>query len=350
MLTRLFDEIESRPLGLARLIIGAAALIRLWAAVPELLALTDPKVLLFPYADWAPVPSTPLVLGILVLWAVSALLFTFGWRVGLTGTALTLAIGTALAIDQQTYANHLYLMAWLVLLLTLAGAGSGLNVRRTDRPVVFWPVMLLMTQLSIVYAFSAVTKLNEAFLSGSVLAGYMGTGVLPFPEALRTPWILGPLAALALFVELFVAFFIWRPRFRPAAFVLGFLLHLAIALSLADTLKLVVFALEMLALYPLFLPRQRLRFEWDPKSARDATLVRRLVRLDVLRLLDPSSTNSGTVAVDEGATTGFDAIGRALERVVPTLWVAPILRLLGIRGLGRGWYRRSRSQGQPVSS
>lgn len=352
MLSGLFDEIDPRPLGLARVIVGIAALVRLSYTVPVLISLTDPTVLNVPYADWVPTPTPFLITAIALLWGVGAVLFIAGWRVSLSGTALLVAIVSTLALDEQTYANHLYLMSWLVLLLTLAGAGSGLNLRRTDSPVVRWPVLLLMAQVSIVYGFSALTKLNESFLSGTVLAGFMGTGVLPFPEGLRTPQILVPVAAAAVFVELFVAIFIWRERFRPAAFVLGFCLHLSIMLFMAGTLRLFVFALEMLALYPLFLPQARLGVKWDGSSATDSKLVRRLRRLDLLRLLEPVSSTSAGLTMDEDGgqqVSGFDAVERMLERVVPTLWVAPILRVPGIRGLGRRWYQRSRDERQPAS-
>jgi hypothetical protein len=194
--------------------------------------------------------------------------------------------------------------------------------------------------------------MDETFLSGSVLAGYLGTGLLPFPEALRTPAFLGPVAALALFVELFIAVFIWRPRFRPTAFVLGFGLHLSIILFMADTLKLVVFALVMLALYPLFLPEERVDVTWV-ESSKDGRLITRLRRMDVLGAIEAlpvSSPTALTVGRDGGVVTGFDAVERILERVVPTLWVAPLLRLPGIRGLGRRWYQRSRAVSSPVES
>lgn len=352
MLNRLFETVDPRPLGLARVVIGIAALIRSFVALPVLLALTEPTTLRVPYAVWVPDPTTSLAVFLIFVWAVSAVLFTMGWRVPLAGSTLLLSIVAVLALDQQTYGNHLYLMAWLVLLLTLAGAGSGLNLHREDRPVVRWPVLLLMAQLSIVYGFSAATKFTETFLSGRVLGENLGTGPLGFPDALRTSSFLSTVAVVALFVELFIAVFIWRRRFRPATFIFGLGLHVSIALFMAPTMDLVVFSLEMFALYPLFLSQEKLVLIWDDSCGSCRDWVHRLRRLDSLQTVEPIAATdpanpipSEDIArsmhlIHAGETTrGFRAIARTLEHLVPTLWVAPLLRLPGIVHLGESWYR-----------
>lgn len=353
MLSGLFDTIGSRPLGLARVIIGVAAIIRAFISLPELLQLTDEVTMRAPYLQWTPEPTLPLVITVITIWVVAGILFTLGWKVPLIGPVLLLTVVFVISLDEQIYANHLYLLAWLVLLLTLAGAGSGLTVTRSDEPVIRWPVLLLMAQLSIVYGFSALTKLNESFLSGRVLAGTLGSGLVGFPEALRTPRFLSLVATAAVIAELFIAVFIWRKRFRPAAFILGLGLHLSIVLLMAGTAKLLVFALEMLALYPLFLSKDRLVLIWDDSCGYCRDWVRRFQRLDTLRLLEPIGASDPRNPVDatdvaramhlihDGETTrGFKAVSRTLENLVPTLWVAPLLRLPGVTHLGGLWYRR----------
>ncbi len=351
MLSGLFDRISPRPLGLARIIIGFAGLTRSIVIWQVLDRLNDPAVLRVPYVDWLPDPSPTLAIAIVSLWVVSAILFMIGWKVPLSGSALLLSIVVALALDQQTYSNHLYLMAWLVFLLVLASSGSGLNIHRRDRPIFRWPVLLLMIQLSVVYGFSAITKLNESFLSGRVLAGTVGTGLLPFPETWRVPRVLIVVATCAVIVELFIAVFIWRPRFRPAAFVLGLGLHTAITFLMFGTIQLLVFSLEMLALYPLFLSHDKLTVVWDDQCLSCRDWIHRFKRLDVLKSLDvvgksepanPFPADSIERAIHlvhlSEETQGFAAITRILEHLVPTLWVAPVLRLPGIRHLGERWY------------
>lgn len=351
MLSRLFDQIGARPLGLSRIVVGIAAFARSFVALPVLLSLTDPEMMRAPYVDWIPQPTVPVVGAVVAIWAISALLFAAGWKVAVSGPVLLASIVFTLALDQQSYSNHLYLMAWLVLLLTMAGAGSGLNIHRTDSAVIRWPVLLLMAQLSIVYGFSAITKINETFLSGRVLAGTLGEGLVAFPDVLRTPRFLSVLAAMVLIAELFIAMFIWRSRFRPAAFILGFGLHASITLLIAYPLELAIFSLEMLAIYPLFLTQDRLMLYWDDACGSCRDWVHRLKRLDLLDTVRPiGASASFDLPADDisrsmhlvhaGETTrGFRAMTLALEHLVPTLWVAPVLRIPGISHAGEIWYR-----------
>ena len=351
MLRWLTSEINPRPVSLARIIIGAAATIRAVVAIPTLTKLTEPETLLAPFFAWFPVPTTALVTGVIAVWLAAAILFTIGWRVSLTGPALLATIVFALTLDIQAYSNHLYLMAWLVLLLILSDAGAALSVKRVQRPVVQWPVLLLMIQVSIVYGFAAITKLNAEFLSGRVLAGVLNGGVLAFPDALLTREFLSALAIAAVFVEVFLALFLWSPGLRPAAFVLGLGFHGMITLFMAHTGELLVFSLEMLALYPLFLGRSKLLVVWDDQCACCRDWIVRFRRIDLLDALapigksepghnlEPAEIERSIHLVHGETTRGFAAITRILEHIVPTLWIAPILRLPGVRSLGERWYR-----------
>lgn len=330
MLTWMTAVIPSRGLGVTRFIIGAAAVIRSVLAWPILLGLNDREVLRTPYADWLPHPSEALVIGILVLWLASAILFMVGWRVPVSGPLLFAAIVANLTLDQQTYDNHVYLMAWLVLLLTLADAGAGLALKQHDRPVVRWPVLLLMIQTSVVYGFSALTKLNRFFMSGATLSAVLRNGIMPFPEILRDPGFMSTLAPVVVFVELFLAIMLWLPRFRPFAFILGLALHVSITLLMSSTLQLLVFSLEMIALYPLFLGDSTLHVGTRPNS----DWVPRIRRFDLLRVVHfGGDTDRLTLRHRGNITSGAAAHTRILEHLVPWLWVAPILRLPGIKHL-----------------
>jgi hypothetical protein len=338
LLSWLTSAIDPHALGLARIIVGAAALIRAILAWPVLMALTDPGVLTIPYADWLPDPTRPLVASILVVWMVSALLFAVGWRVPLSGSALLASLVATLSLDQQTYGNHLYLMSWLVLLMVVADAGAGLSVSKRSRRIVRWPVLLIMLQLSVVYGFSGLTKLNERFLSGETLAGAVRAGVLPFPDSLRMPAFLSVLAGVVIVVELFIALLIWRNRFRPAAFVLGLGLHTSITLFMANTGELFVFSLEMLAIYPLFLGGAVLTI----RAPEGGEWARRIRRFDVLRVtsIEHDPTLDDLVLCHRGNTTmGGPAHTRILEHMVPWLWVAPLLRVPGLSHLHQRLHR-----------
>jgi hypothetical protein len=118
----------------------------------------------------------------------------------------------------------------------------------------------------LVYGFSGITKINPGFLSGSVLAGSLQGGVIPFPDALITPQFLSALAVVVIAVECALALLIWHTRLRPWILLLGVGLHASIALFMSATAELAVFALQMLALYPLFLAHGTNEVDLPPKS------------------------------------------------------------------------------------
>lgn len=338
MLSWMTSHVSPRPLGLARIVVGGACVLRAVVAWPILSGLTDPELVKIPYAEWLPLPTRLLIVSIVIVWFISAILFTIGWGLPFTGPFLLAAIVGSLTLDQQTYDNHVYLMVWLVLLLTLADSGAGMSIRRRDRPVVRWPLLLLMIQLSVVYGFSGLTKLNGFFLSGATLGAVLRDGVIPFPEYLRTPAVLSMLAGTVVLIELFIALMIWRPSFRPAAFVLGLGLHASITLLMASTLQLLVFSLEMLALYPLFLDQRALVVT----APQGSTWRRSVERFDLLKIVRFREYG------DELALTHYDRITkgpsahtRILEHLVPWLWFAPLLRVPGFNQLHQRWHRRS---------
>ena len=108
----------------------------------------------------------------------------------------------------------------------------------------------------------------------------------------------------------------------------------------------------MLALYPMFLSRGQLVVIWDDACGSCADWVRRFKQFDVLRVIEPVAKDAASSGIDPedverslhlihlGQTArGFAPVTRILEHLVPTLWIAPILRLPGVRRLGERWYR-----------
>lgn len=259
LLRRVRAGIDPRPLAATRIALSAAALVKaldLALAMPEL---ASPGALRLPY-PWSPLPP----IGPGLAWtlpaaaALAAIALALGWHARAAAFTLAVLLGAALALDRQLYGNHLWLLTCLLALLALTdcGAARSLDARRRaapPRPVPAWPARLLQTQLTAVYAFAALTKINPDFLSGAVLAAHLrAAGPLAPPDALLTA---GPLAALALAtvaIEAFLAVALWLPGLRRIAFLLGTGFHLAIVLTMEPFLPLAAFGLASLAVYPLF--------------------------------------------------------------------------------------------------
>lgn len=352
----------ARPLGVARATIGVAALLKAGVVGPILLGLAEPGAIRLPFPGLPPLPAAA-VPGILAVWIGAAATLALGWRTRASAGLLCLTLVTVLLGDQQLYSNHLYLLATLVGLLGLADAGAAvsLDARRSGirERVPGWPVALLKLQVTIVYGFAALAKLNLVFLSGAVMNAYLGRGApLGFPEALRTVGVMAPLSLAAIGVECFLALAVWSRRWRPAMFVTGLAFHAAIVLGMPSTGELVVFSLAMFALYLLFLdaePGGR-TVVWDDRCGFCSTWARWIRRLDWLRLHRFVASSGGSLPhgiaredadralqlVEEGGdrAEGYEAVARVLERLPATFLWAPILRCPWARGPGDRAYRR----------
>lgn len=251
-------EVDARPVALARIVTGVAVLLKLVGGARHLSRLVEPTTLKLPMLPWLPAPTPGMVTLLLALWGVAGLCFLVGWRTRAAGALLTLVLAVQLVLDQQTYSNHLYLLALVVGLLTVADAGAMWSMDARGRPrakIPAWPVFLLQAQASLVYAFAALSKLTPDYLSGLALAPFVpfqaGVALIGFPATaaivLLLSWATIPLEAM-------LAIYLWSPRHRLAAALLGVLLHIGmVALIYRMRLDLTVFALVMWGLYLLFL-------------------------------------------------------------------------------------------------
>jgi predicted DCC family thiol-disulfide oxidoreductase YuxK len=353
----------ARPVAIARIGVAAAVLLEAAHSGATLLRLDDPGILRAPYVVWAPRVTDGLAWILIALWVLSATGLLLGWRTRPAGAVLTATIAAVLLLDQQLYSNHLYLIVLACGLLTLADSGAALSIdalRVGERNQISgWPIWLLRVQVSVVYGYAALSKLNPDFLSGSVIASYLRrAGPLAVPDAWRSPEPLLILSVLAICTEAFLAAALWSRRWRPAALVAALGLHVGITGWLEPFYQLLVFSLVTLPLLILFLdavPAGRV-VVWDDGCGFCAAWVRWFRRLDwlaALRFVPRSELAASGVAVSQDAAAralqlmsggqvhgGFAAVGRVLENLpVSFLW-APLLRLPPIAWVGERVYRR----------
>jgi hypothetical protein len=243
-------------------VVGLAAVVRLPIAVQLFADLHRPDTLRVPYVAWPPVLSAAATTALLVAWGAAAVALLLGWHTRLAAASLALVLAVVLVQDAQAYSNHLYLLATVSALLAVADAGAAWSLdarRRGARAAVpAWPVTLLKTQLSAVYAFAALAKLNPEYLAGATLWAFLpalraAVGPGAPPAGVRAA--LAGAAWLSVALEALVAVGLWVPALRRAAVAAGVALHAGMILLLPERAQLAVFALEMAALYVLFLVR-----------------------------------------------------------------------------------------------
>lgn len=231
-------------LGLAGLVTGletGALLVQLGSAGGETLRL--------PVAPSLPDVTDALALRLAVAWLVLAVLLLLGTAARVAAAGLSGLAVAALLLDQSLYSNHLVLYAVLTALLAATGPAQRWRIGRArPRTVPWWPLWLMRTQLSSLYAFTALGKLNERFLGGHVLAAATHEPVASTLAA--RPGFATAVAGATVAVELGLAIAMWLPSTHRIAVPVGVALHLAIVVTVVPTLPLVAFALTTLAAYP----------------------------------------------------------------------------------------------------
>ena len=250
---KLFSEVlPARPVRLIQRVIGAMCLLRVIEEYRVMSRVLKPQSIHFPVIEGLPFLSQGQAAILLAVWCGAALAFTIGWKTRFSGFVLAAVMGYTLLIDQQLYASNLYLLCLIVLLLTLAEVGKPSESNFVWR----WPMLLLQIQLSIVYFFAAVTKVNSVYLNGYMLGSNLRK---EFPAAVFAPGMLTTLAVASIVIELFLAGAFWVRGLRKAAVVVGVLFHVTMVLTITPEVaaQLIVFAVACIAIYPLFFLQKR---------------------------------------------------------------------------------------------
>jgi hypothetical protein len=207
----------------------------------------------------------------------AALILSVAVVVGLCSRVTTLLFAVCcwwlLLVDPAGFKHNLFALAVFGTLIAAAPCGDrfSLDARllariwgpRPPRPrMVFW-LRLVQMQLSIVYLFSTLVKLNEGWGTGHLLGNGMHRSADRFVDAgfgLLVPLVtFRPMYAVAswitVVVEAFLVFGFWFPRTRTWALFLGVCLHTAIDIGV----DVGSYSLTMFAIYTAWLspaPRQ----------------------------------------------------------------------------------------------
>jgi hypothetical protein len=340
--------VPARPVGVFRAAVGLAAVLKTTDFAAQLLMRDEVQFARHTWLGEAFSTLWPLVL-FLWLFAGAALLVGFASRIA---AGLVTCLSIVFVFGADFYSNHLYFLATLSFFLMFADSGATLSVdsrikgvRETIRA---WPVRLIQFQVSLVYGFSALGKVNGDFLLGNVIYYRLQDALIP---------IFAVISVTAVLVELFIAVALWIRRLQPAAFGLGLALHTSMIVMLTNTpqrgLRLALFALLSLSSYVLFLRPGEVHatVSWDQQSPFLTSVVVGLRRLDWLRALQFRA--SGAVSPDEGirgrlqlqrssgeTLTDFHALTRILGILPLTFLWSPylrfaLLRKIGTRVLGR---------------
>lgn len=250
MLSLFSDTLPARPVRFIRFAVGVICLLRSIEGYRLMSRVLNPASMRFPVWEALPELNRTQALIVLSLWFIAALAFMLGWKTRFSGLILASTMGYTLVLDQQLYSSHLYLLCLIVLLLTLAEFGS------TATTVWRWPILLLQIQLSLVYFFAALTKMNSVYVGGYMLGANLRREM---PAIAFNPRLLSAMAVTSIVVELFLAGAFWIRSLRKVAVVVGAVFHLAMITTLAPVVagQLAIFAAACIAIYPLYFLRKQ---------------------------------------------------------------------------------------------
>jgi predicted DCC family thiol-disulfide oxidoreductase YuxK len=352
---------SARPLGVARAAVGIAAFVRALIQYKVLRLLLSGQVIRVKPVAWLPDLAPEYVSAFIGIWLILCVAFALGFRTRISGSLLCVCLAYQLAMDANLDASNLYFMVLTVLLLTVGDSGCSFSIdrllfRNDPQEVARWSTLLPRLQVSIIYSYSVLLKLNPRFLNGDAIV--IATRL---PGPLHSTWLPTGAAVATVCLEFFLAWALWVPALRRAAFTLGFLFHLVIFFSMdgGHTTAMFTFGLNMLAPYLLFLeqrPASRL-VVWDDNCSfcrRWIAVCRKLDWLGIHRY--EGSSNPATLqeagvtpqeadaelklSFDGHTIGGFDAVREILCLLpISFLW-AHMLALPPISGVGRRLYRR----------
>jgi tetratricopeptide (TPR) repeat protein len=190
--------------------------------------------------------------GILLVFLLQSYLgFRIAWgRAGPIALALLAMLhGYAYFISQLDSYQHHYLMFLLLFVACFVPwQGSGREGGAPTSTTTGWALRLIFVQISIVYFWAAVAKLDPAWLDGTTIGRQIQPGVMrDAAEALG----LGVTAKLVIAAELFLAVALFVRALWLPALLIGLGLHAGIELS---GFEIGIFSYYMVAFYLLLVP------------------------------------------------------------------------------------------------
>jgi hypothetical protein len=230
----------------------------------------DFNVAHFPVLDaLLPIPTRPVVLTVFLLQAYLAARVALGVGGRASIALLTALFGYGYFISQLNSYQHHYLI-FLLLVCTCFF---------TRDPAKSWPIRLILVQISIVYLWAAVAKLDPLWLNGTTLDTGMSLDSIRGIVEGTVGW--PTVAILTVVLELFLMVAIHIRRTRIVAFVIGAGFHISIE---GSGFAIGLFSYFMLALYVLLIPDdiasfvvKPFRFVWARLSPETTALDQRAV-------------------------------------------------------------------------
>jgi hypothetical protein len=234
----LYTAESSAPTAVFRIIFGALmafSIMRFWLKGWIYELYIQPNFY-FPFFDWAKPLGNPGMYILFGLCGIFALGIAFGYRYRISAIGFFVTFTYIELLDKTNYLNHYYFVSLIALLLIFIPAHKRFsvdvrqgNVSRKDTfPRIFR--LTIMLQLSVVYFFAGLAKLNSDWLlEAQPMAIWLKSfGHSPLVGSLfDTDWLPYVFAYFGAIFDLTIAFFLFSKRTRTFAYFFVVAFHVA---------------------------------------------------------------------------------------------------------------------------
>jgi predicted DCC family thiol-disulfide oxidoreductase YuxK len=301
------------------------------------------------------------------LWAVLAVAVVTGWRGRVAAAAMSLLGAYMITAGIEFFNNnHMYLTTSCLALVAFSDCERHFAIRPAAAIPDAWPRRLMQIQLTIVYLFAGLQKINGEFLSGDALNHFMAQTVgplAPLAHTLQGTALVTPMAYVVVLTEASLSLMVWSKRLRTVAFAVVLPLHtgmLLVAYNWLELYGIVLFATLTFVLLSAFVEveeRSRL-VVWDDSCSFCKRWVSAFQKLDAWHALrftgagapasyagtgitpDAAAHAIQVLAPDGRVHAGFDAVKEIVAVLPGGFLVAPWMALPPIARAGEAAYRR----------
>lgn len=189
----------------------------------------------FRYFEWVP-PLSPFEMQwVFILYAIAGLLIFLGLFYHVATLTAALCISYIFLVDATNYLNHFYLVIIFSFMMLFIPAHKGwslyalFNPKKAQSTVPGWAVWLLRAELTIVYFYAAIAKMNVDWVNGMPLYDWIGgraPGATGLEAYLGLPIVIYFFTYAGLLYDLLVAPLLLYPKTRAAAYCLSLSFHL----------------------------------------------------------------------------------------------------------------------------
>jgi hypothetical protein len=243
-----FLAVPNDALRMWSMVVALVASIIAWVDSAELFrhivagrVVAVPRIEVFAVSAW----TALLTLG---LWAMGTVALALPRTRLSLGWLAPLGVIAASVLDRQVFSDITFLISLALAMhwwsWRLSQHGNTVHLRGA-------PLRVLQAQISIVFLWTAIAKLNPRFLSGAVLSTSF-TGPVAAPDFILQRDTLIALAVATVFGEAVLAVALWIERLRLLALTGAVGFHVLILVFFRPTMALAAFALIMGSGYLLF--------------------------------------------------------------------------------------------------